>query len=131
MILGIIAGIVTCALLMIVGGVIIRESWQEYAAVERAMTFTQSMLFTRLALSTIALLLAAWVTTLIARKSVVAPILGIVLLLVSVPIHIKLWNKFPMWYHLTFLVTLIPLCILGGRIGGSAGRMEQTDAKMS
>jgi hypothetical protein len=89
------------------------------------------MLFTRLALSTIALLIAAWVTTLIARKSVVALILGIVLLLVSIPIHINLWDKFPLWYHLTFLVTLIPLCILGGRIGGSAGRMEQAEAKTS
>jgi hypothetical protein len=116
---------------MIVGGWIIRESWPEYAAVERAMTFTQSMLFTRLALSTIALLIAACVTTLIAQKSVVALILGIVLLLVSVPIHINLWDKFPVWYHLTFLVTLIPLCILGGRIGGGAGRMEQPDAKTS
>jgi hypothetical protein len=116
---------------MIVGGLIIRESWPEYAAVERVMTFTQSMLFTRLALSAIALLIAAWVTTLIARKAIVTPILGIVLLLVSVPIHINLWDKFPLWYHLTFLVTLIPLCILGGRIGGGAGRIEQAEAKTS
>jgi hypothetical protein len=131
MILGIVVGVVTCALLVIVGGWIIRESWPEYAAVERAMTFTESMLVTRLALSTIALLIAAWVTTLIVRKSVAALILGIVLLLISIPIHINLRDKFPVWYHLTFLVTLIPLSILGGRIGGNAGRVEQADAKTS
>ena len=27
-----------------------------------------------------------------------------------------LWNKFPVWYHLTFLVSLVPLAYLGGQI---------------
>jgi len=64
---------------------------------------------------------------------VIGAIVGIVTcaLLVSIPIHINLWDKFPVWYHLTFLVTLIPLCILGGRIVRSARRMEHADAKPS
>jgi hypothetical protein len=27
-----------------------------------------------------------------------------------------LWNKFPVWYHLLFLISLVPLTYLGGQI---------------
>ena len=126
-ILGIVAGIVAWVSLVIVGGLIIRATWPEYVAVAEAMTFTLPMLITRLSLSTVALLIAAGVATLTARKSVAPLILGIVLLVFFIPSHIYLWDKFPVWYHLTFLVTLIPLSVLGGRIFTGAGRKEQTN----
>jgi hypothetical protein len=34
--------------------------------------------------------------------------LGILMLLIFVPIDYGLWDKFPVWYHLTFLLTLAP-----------------------
>ncbi len=126
-ILGIVAGIVAWASLVIVGGLIIRATWPEYVAVAEAMTFTLPMLITRLSLSTVALLTAAGVATLTARKSVTPLILGIVLLVFFIPNHIYLWDKFPVWYHLTFLVTLIPLSVLGGIIFRGAGRRELTN----
>jgi hypothetical protein len=30
-----------------------------------------------------------------------------------VPLHIAIWNKFPVWYHLTFLLTIIPAVLVG------------------
>ena len=33
-----------------------------------------------------------------------------------IPQHITLWEKFPVWYHLTFLLSLIPLTLLGGKL---------------
>jgi hypothetical protein len=30
-----------------------------------------------------------------------------------VPAHIALWSKFPAWYHLTFLLTIIPAVLVG------------------
>lgn len=30
--------------------------------------------------------------------------------------NMMLWDKFPVWYHLTFLVSLVPLAYLGGEI---------------
>jgi len=126
-ILGIVAGIVAWVSLVIVGGLIIRATWPEYVAVAEAMTFTLPMLITRLSLSTVALLIAAGVATLTARKSVAPLILGIVFLVFFIPNHIYLWDKFPVWYHLTFLVTLIPLSVLGGIIFGGAGRKVQTN----
>jgi hypothetical protein len=30
-----------------------------------------------------------------------------------VPVHIAIWSKFPAWYHLTFLLTIIPAVLVG------------------
>ena len=32
----------------------------------------------------------------------------------------KLWDKVPVWYHLTFLLSLVPLSSLVGRIAAHA-----------
>jgi uncharacterized protein (DUF983 family) len=45
--------------------------------------------------------------------------MGTILLLVFIPEHASLWNKFPLWYHVTFLASLIPLCMVGGRLAGN------------
>jgi len=29
------------------------------------------------------------------------------------PFHIAIWSKFPAWYHLTFLLTIIPAVLVG------------------
>ena len=36
-----------------------------------------------------------------------------ILLVLFIPEHVRLWNVFPVWYHLTFLLTLAPLLVLG------------------
>jgi hypothetical protein len=28
-------------------------------------------------------------------------------------VHIAIWSKFPAWYHLTFLLTIIPAVLVG------------------
>jgi hypothetical protein len=114
---GVIGGLVAFAIIAIVSGVIVREAWPEYASVAEAMTFTLPMMFTRLAIGAIATLIAGWFTALIAGPSHLARLmLGAVLLVVFIPEHIMLWNRFPVWYHLTFLASLLPLTYLGGKI---------------
>jgi hypothetical protein len=39
---------------------------------------------------------------------------GVILLIAFIPQHVMLWNTFPVWYHLTFLLSLVPLTYLGG-----------------
>jgi len=36
-----------------------------------------------------------------------------VVLAMFVPLHIAIWSKFPVWYHLTFLLTIIPAVLVG------------------
>jgi hypothetical protein len=108
--------------LVSLGGLVIRATWPEYVAVAQSMQFTLPMLIARLALSTVTLLIAAGVTFAIAKREAATLALGIILVVAFIPQHIKLWHDFPVWYHAYFLLTLIPLCILGGRI---AARIAQ------
>jgi hypothetical protein len=117
-ILGAIAGLLAWILLVTITGLIMRAIWSEYAAVADSMAFTLPMLVARLVISAVTLLAAARLTTVIAPRAIAATVLlGAVLLVAFIPIHINLWDRFPAWYHLTFLLTLIPLSVLGGRIG--------------
>jgi hypothetical protein len=76
----------------------------------------------------VATLIAGWVASAISqRRSTAALALGIVLVLFFIPVHAVLWDKFPIWYHLFFLLTLLPLCIVGGRMA-SRGSARETNA---
>ena len=116
-IIAIVAGLVAWIAVVALAGVIMRSSWPAYARVADAMTFTLPMLFARLAIGAVATLAAGWVAAAIAPRSMVARLLpGVLLLVAFIPQHISLWNVFPLWYHLTFLLSLVPLTYLGGSL---------------
>ena len=88
-----------------------------YAQAEPLMAFTLVMKIARLLLAAIACLAAGATIRMIAPSSLAAPwVVGLVLLAMFVPVHVQLWDKFPVWYHLTFLVTLAPLVVLGASL---------------
>jgi hypothetical protein len=116
--LGVVAGLAAWVTIASLAGVIMRGAWPEYASVGDAMTFTLPMLLARLAIGALATLAAGLVTAIIARPSLLARLMpGGLLLVVFIPVHIMLWDRFPVWYHLTFLVSLAPLTYVGGKIG--------------
>jgi hypothetical protein len=83
------------------------------------MTFTLPMMFARLAIGAVATLAAGFVTATITRHSPFATVMpAVALLLVFIPEHAMLWDKFPVWYHLTFLFSLLPLTYFGGNLAG-------------
>jgi hypothetical protein len=43
---------------------------------------------------------------------------GILMLVLFIPQHMMLWEKFPVWYHLTFLLSLVPLTWVGAHFAG-------------
>lgn len=47
-------------------------------------------------------------------------ILGVLLLLVGLGVQIMAWSMFPIWYHLVFLLMLIPMTIAGGKLKKTA-----------
>jgi hypothetical protein len=115
--LGVIVGLVLWIAVATIAGVILRAAWPAYANVADAMTFTLPMMIARLSIGAVATVAAGWVAAIIARRSVLATLLpGVVLLVGFIPQHIALWDKFPVWYHLTFLLSLIPLAFLGGKL---------------
>jgi len=43
-------------------------------------------------------------------------ILGVLLLLTGIYFQSRVWRLMPIWYHLAFLVLLIPMCLAGARL---------------
>ena len=114
-VLAVVAGLAAWVGVVVVLGEVMRLSWPAYASVAAAMTFTLSMLVARLSISFVAALAAGFVTAAIAQRSLLAKLMpGALLLVAFVPVHINLWDKFPVWYHITFLLSLVPLTYLGG-----------------
>jgi len=114
--LAVVAGLVVWIAVVTVAGLIMRSSWPAYARVADAMTFTLPMMFARLSIGALATLAAGWVTAAIAPRPMLVRLMpGLILLAAFIPQHIALWNNFPVWYHLTFLLSLVPLTYLGGR----------------
>ena len=92
-----------------------------YAAAEPAMSFTLTMMAARLTIAALASLIGGAAVGWIAPRARAAPlVLGAILVAVFVPVHVQLWSRFPPWYHLTFLLSLLPLVVLGARLAGSA-----------
>jgi hypothetical protein len=114
--LAVVAGLVVWIAIVTIAGPILRVTWAAYVAAAPTMHFTLAMKITRLAIGAVATIAAGWTAAAIARSVTPAVIAGAVLLVGFVPQHVMIWSKFPIWYHLTFLLTLIPLAWLGARI---------------
>jgi hypothetical protein len=79
-----------------------------------AMTFTLPMMIARLTIGAAATVAGGWTAAVIGRSTVARLAPEILLLAIFIPEHVSLWQKFPVWYHLTFLLSLVPLTWLGG-----------------
>jgi hypothetical protein len=120
-ILGLVAWLLVASLL----NRCLRLGLEGYAAAEPQMTFTHGMMAARLALGALASLAAGAVTMAVAPSSTrVSWVLGAFLLAAFIPIHVQLWAKFPVWYHLVFLGTLVPLVLLGAALTRNRSRTK-------
>jgi|HubBroStandDraft_6_1064221.scaffolds.fasta_scaffold789033_2 hypothetical protein len=103
---------------------LLRQVLSGYGAAEPQMQFTTGMMIARLAFpGGIPSVAAGFATSWIARgNGRVVLVLGIILLAAFIPAHYQLWAKFPLWYHLTFLGSLIFLPWFGARLQGLLGK---------
>ena len=122
-ILGVVAGLLVWVMVVVVIGEIMRRSWPAYASVADAMTFTVPMMIARLSIGALATLAAGLVAAVIVPQPTVARLApGVILLIAFIPQHYMLWDKFPVWYHFTFLLSLVPLTYVGGLLGSASTR---------
>jgi hypothetical protein len=113
----IIAGIVAWIFVVTIFDRCMRLAWPEYATALPTMAFTLAMMFARLTEGAITTIAAGFINRLIARAPLwPAAVQGLIMLLLFLPEHYKLWHSFPVWYHLTFLGYLIPLTVLGAAL---------------
>lgn len=113
-ILASLAGLLTWIVVVSVINRVLRLSLPNYATAEHTLQFTLGMKWARLLMAIVTSLTAGAITGWISRSSRWAPLLvGSVVLAMFLPLHIAVWSKFPVWYHLTFLLTIIPAVLAG------------------
>jgi hypothetical protein len=116
-ILAVLAGFVIWLGVAQLGNLLIRALLPGYGAAEPTMTFTLAMMVARLGLGVVSSLVAGFACAVVARGHVAA-VYGFAALLVLcfLPVHYNLWQRFPLWYHAFFLVTLAPLVLWGAAL---------------
>ena len=119
----VIAGLFTWFFVATVLNLALRASWPHYHEAETAFNFTFAMKLTRLVLGAISTISAGFVAAWLGKRRMKSAVFtGIVLLGLFIPGHYRIWDKFPVWYHLTFLASLLPLTLLGAALNHRARR---------
>jgi hypothetical protein len=81
------------------------------------MIFTLGMMGARLLIGAVSTLAGGFVAGYVCdRHRGTVLVTGAFLLLLFLPVHYALWNKFPVWYHLVFLGSLVPLTWAGAEL---------------
>jgi hypothetical protein len=122
-ILGCLAGLLTWFVVVTLIDRVLRLSLPNYTAAEQTLQFTLGMKWARLLMAIVTSLGAGAVTRWIALSSRWPPlIVGSVVLAMFLPVHISVWSRFPVWYHLTFLLTIIPAVLVGALLAPSRNK---------
>jgi hypothetical protein len=113
----VVCGLVAWIIIATVLNWMMRAGWPGYAEAEAPMTFTLPMMLGRLAVGGLSSVGAGIALALVAKRGgSAAMVLGVLLLAAFLPVHYRLWDKFPVWYHAVFLISLLPLALLGARL---------------
>jgi len=116
-ILGVFVGFIVWSILWVGVDAVLRAVWTSYNESVEAMTFSAPMLIVPLVLSAVVSIVSGFTAALIAKDSGKSPlILGVLLLVVGIFVQMGVWDKIPLWYHLTFWILLVPMTVLGGKL---------------
>lgn len=123
-ILATLAGLLTWTVVVSVIDRVLRLSLPNYTLAEHTLQFTLGMKWARLLMAIVTSLAAGAVTRWVSPSSRWAPfIVGGVVLVLFLPAHIAIWSRFPVWYHLTFLLTIIPAVLAGAWVTPRRGQV--------
>ena len=114
----IVAGLVAWAVVVTLINFGLRATIPGYHAAEATLDFTLTMKIARLVMAAATSIAAGAIVSRIEPAKKWAPwVVGVIILAMFLPVHVQLWSKFPVWYHLSFLVPLAPLVTLGASLG--------------
>ena len=127
-ILGVIAGFVTWSVIWVGSDQVLMSIWPDWYGAHQ-LAFQDAMmdktlfepdraiLVMHLFRSVIVSIMSGFIAAVVSGENKKAPLwLGIVLLLFGIMVQAMAWSYIPIWYHLLFLVLLIPMSILGGKM---------------
>ena len=118
-ILACLAGLLTWIVVVSAINRVLRLSLPNYTAAEQTLQFTLGMKWARLLMAMVTSVAAGAVTGWTSREGRWPPlIVGGVVLTMFVPVHVAIWSRLPAWYHLTFLLTIVPAVLAGAMMAG-------------
>jgi hypothetical protein len=118
----IVAGLFAWAVVVTILNFGLRAAIPGYHAAEATLQFTLAMKIGRLTEAALTSLVAGAVVGWIDPSRRWTPwLVGAIVLAMFLPVHVSLWSKFPVWYHLAFLVPLAPLVAFGGELARGVG----------
>lgn len=110
----VLAGLVAWALVVTLLNFGLRAAIPGYHAAEATLQFTMTMKIARLIEAALTSLAAGAIVAVVSPSTRWAPwAVGLIVLGLFLPVHVNLWHKFAPWYHLSFLVPIVPLVVLG------------------
>jgi hypothetical protein len=118
-IISVIVGFVLWTALWLSSGLVVTKVMPEAAPVEGQRVDSVGALLIFIVLSVIFSVLSGFVAVKIAPAAAQKAgwILAVVLFAVGVAVEIAGWATTPVWYHIVFLVLLIPSVVVGARLG--------------
>ena len=120
-ILAVVAGFVAWTVVFLGLAAVVRSLFPDAYGPDGAVLATLPLLLVLLG-SFVASIVAGYATARLAvsdRKRFTMILAG-VLLVVGLFVQISGWDLAPAWYNIAFLLSLVPLTLLGGRMGGTA-----------
>jgi hypothetical protein len=114
-VLGVVAGYAVWTVLFLGGSAALRSAFGVSEIESFVANPSIPLLVLLLLLSFATSFVAGAVTARIAGVGAPVLILGGLLLATGIPVQIASWNLLPVWYHLVFLVMLVPMTVVGGR----------------
>ncbi|MEM7166806.1 MAG: hypothetical protein AAF581_15180 [Planctomycetota bacterium] len=115
-----IAGFILWSVLWVAGGLGLAMAFpdEQKAFTEGGALDATPYLASALVLSVICSLLAGLANAAISKDSSRSAVITMVILLIAVGalVQASVWKQMPLWYHATFLVLLLPMCMLGARL---------------
>lgn len=127
-VLGVVAGFVAWSILWVGSDqVLMMASPNWYGAhqlgFEKAVTNQEpfsadsTILIMHLFRNAIISIMSGFLAAFVAGENKKSPLgLGIILLIVGVLVEAMAWNYAPAWYHIVFVVLLVPMTIIGGKL---------------
>jgi hypothetical protein len=110
-------GLLVWVVVATLGNFVLRAIIHDYHTEEVAVSFSLISQIARLALGVVSTAVATAAAVALGRGGVGAPLaLGFLLLALFVPVHVSLWQKFPVWYHLFFLASLPLVAYVVGKL---------------
>ena len=126
-VIGVIVGFIVWSIVWVGSEQTLGRFWAEFGAhsieAEKALTnntaldTSPTIAFVNLIRSFLTSMIAGYLAALTAgeyKRSTM--ILGVILIAVGIAVEYFFWNLAPAWYHILFVLFLLPMTVLGGRL---------------